>query len=287
MKYSIKKNWGASLKVIAEKPAIILPFIIIAFLQVLALEILYFFPRWPLSAVAQPIVRKFFGEMYLHYPGSIFILPNLYYYFEVGIFIIFGVVLSAVSINIFKNVKTKVPLTPAALVKNALKKYVSFVLYGILLIGLTVLMERGDRFLYAKVMRFAAQHFPNAVPKFYTLGLSLFLFVSSVIMQVFLVLTVPLIVLEKKSFFTALGRSIFLGFRHFFRILALISLPFLVYLPIILIRTGLPVLANKTFPEIVVVVSVVSILIAMLLDCFLVLCASQFLWDTEKESLLK
>jgi hypothetical protein len=287
MKNSVRKNWMDSLKLMAEKPVIIMPFIIIAFLESLALEIIYFFPRHPLSILFNPIIRKYFGESYLHYPGNLFVVPNLYYYAEVAIYIFIGVALSAISINIFKNIKANIPLTTAALIKNVFKKYVSFILFGILIILLSVLIERVDRFIYTKIMRLIAEEFPNAVGKFYSTGLALFLYVSNIILQVFLVLTIPIIVIEKKSLIKALGRSIYLGLRNFFGIFVLLLLPFVVYLPVVLLKSGLAALADKTFPEIVLLVTVTSIVIAIFIDCFMIICVSHFLWNNEKQSFVK
>ena len=43
---------------------------------------------------------------------------------------------------------------------------------------------------------------------------------------------------KKKLLLKALGESIILGFRNFLSIFTLIFLPFLVYFPIILLKTG-------------------------------------------------
>ncbi len=285
MGYSIRKNWISSFVLIKKKPVILLPFVIIAFFECLALELIYFSSRKPISVFANPIIRKFFGEGFIHYPNNLLLLPKLFYYAQVAVYIFLAILLTAISINIFKNIRMGLPLKANALIKNALKRYLSFVIFGIIIIFFMILMKRADVFIFTKFIRFASKYMPQAANKLYFIGLSFFLFLSNVILLVFSVLTVPLIVIQKKSLFKALIRSIYLGFRNFFSIFGLIFLPFLVYLPLMLLKSGAPQLINKTFPEINLYITAAGIVIALFIDCFIVICASQFLLD--KESLKK
>ncbi|MDP3789263.1 MAG: hypothetical protein Q8R48_02550, partial [Candidatus Omnitrophota bacterium] len=70
MKYNIRKNWISTFEALSNNPVIFTPFIFIAFLECLVLEISYFSARFPLSSIFAPIIRKFFGEQFLHYPGN-------------------------------------------------------------------------------------------------------------------------------------------------------------------------------------------------------------------------
>lgn len=263
-----------------------MPFIFIAFLQFLVLEILYFSPRYPVSRIFNPIITRFFGETFVHYPGHLLILSSLYYYADVIIYIVVSVALAAISVNIFKNVQSKTPITTAALIRNALKRYVSFVIFGIIVILLSVFIERADKFVYLKVMRLLAKQIPNVVVKFSGIGLTLFLYLSNIILQIFMILTIPLMVIQKKPLFVALGRSVYLGFRNFFRLFALLCLPYVLYLPVVLLRSGTLLLARKTFPEITLVIIGTGIIVTIFIDCFMVICASQFLWDTERQKVV-
>lgn len=72
-----------------------------------------------------------------------------------------------------------------------------------------------------------------------------------------------------------------MGFRDFLKIFALIFLPFLVFLPVTLLKSGSFQLAVKTFPEIHLYITAVEIIASIFIDCFLVVCASKFLLDKE------
>lgn len=287
MSYNIRKNWVASFGLIIEKPIVILPFIIIAFLESLALELIYFSSRKPLSYIVNPIIRKFSGEVFVHYPGNLLILPKLFYYAQIVIYIFIGVLLTAVSVNIVKNIRMTLPLKAKALINNAFRRYISFFVFGAVVIVFMLLLKKVDIFIFAKGMGLVSKHLPQILLKLSPFILTLFLFLSNIILQTFLVLAVPIIVIKKESLFKALGSSINLGWRNFVTIFTLIFLPFLVYLPITLLKTGSSRLINKTFPEINLYIAAAGIILTALVECFVVVCASQFLLDKEEAKIKK
>lgn len=283
MKYNIHKNWLDSFELIKLRPVILLPFIVVAFLESLALELICFSTRFPLSSVASPIIRKFFGESFNHYPINFVILPKLFYYKQIGIYVVLGVFLSAICINIFKNTKEGLPLKANALIRNAASRYFSFLIYGVLMILLIVLLQRIDTFVFAKGMRFVSRYLTQLTPVIYLVSFTLVLFATNLIMQTFFVLTIPIVVLEKKSLLKALIKSVNLGFRKFFTIFYLIFLPFLVYLPVIFLKSISSQLIDKTFPEITVYVTAIGIIVSLFADCFMVVSTSQFVLDSDKK----
>lgn len=265
------------------KPVVILPFIIIAFLEGLALEFIYFSTRPPIYPIINPIVKKFFGETFVHYPNHLLVLPNLFYNAQIAIYLFIGVFLTAISINIFKNIKEGLPLKANALIKNASKRYLSFFGYAIIVIALIILLKNADKFVYLKFTRLCLKRFPQLTPRLYQFGFVLFLFLTNVIMQVFLILAIPFIVIKKKGLFRAIASGVILSLRNFITLFILIFLPFLIYLPLTLAKSFSLELVNKTFPEINVYVTIIGIPIAAFIDCFIILCASQFLIDMEEK----
>jgi len=79
----------------------------------------------------------------------------------------------------------------------------------------------------------------------------------------------------------ALATSISLGWRNFAGIFALIFLPFLVYLPILLLKSHSVKLIGKTFPGMNVYLAGCGIVLAIFLNCFVIVCASQFVLDVD------
>jgi hypothetical protein len=265
MSYNIRKNWIESFSLIVRRPVILLPFLIIAFLEGLALQLIYFSPRKPIAIVIAPLIRKFSGGIFLHYPHNLTILPKLLNYAQEVIYVFCGVLLIAISVNIVKNIRMELPLKTGVLIRNALRRYTSFFTFGLLMVALFFIVRKLSVFL----------RFPP-----YPLTLLLFLF--NIILQIFVVFAVPAIVIKKKGLFRALGESIILATRNFLNVFILISLPFLIYLPITLLKTGAPKLINKTFPEISLYIAVLGILVGAITECFIIVCATGFFLDKEE-----
>jgi hypothetical protein len=282
MRYKIRKNWSETLGIMAKNPIILMPFVFIAFFELLALEFLYFSSRFPLSYITNPIVRKFFGENFIHYPGNLVILPRLFYYEQVVIYIFAGAFLTAMAVNIFKNIKGGLPVKMKAMGRNILKRYASLMIYAILISVLVVILQKADIFIFSKAMRLLSRLLPVSIAPLYGIGLTLVLFLSNLIMQTFLIATIPIMVIEKAPLLKALARSVMLGLRNFPTVFTLILLPFFIYLPIILFKSFSAQIMNKTSPEVILYVTVAGIMLTIFLDSFVIISVSQFLLDRKK-----
>lgn len=278
-KYNIRKNWFVVLEAFTAHPVIILPFIIIAFFEALALEIIYFIPRKPLLLIAGPIVRKFFGENYLHYPVNLLILPQFFYYAQVLIFIFLSVFLWSISINMFKNFKARLPVKTNALVRNAVERYFSLFFYGVFFMTAMLILKELDGFVFVKAAHLLENRAQLLVFKLAPVATAILMFITQAVLQVFLVFTVPMIVFQRKTFFRALGGSMYLGAANFGTVFKLILLPFMIYLPSVLLKTALPALIDKAFPEISILIAVLGSVTAIFADSFILISASEFLGD--------
>jgi len=266
-----------------NKPIILLPYFILAFFETLSLELIYFSTRKPLISVAGPLIKKLFGEAYVHYPGNIFILPKMFFFMRITLYIFLAVFLSAITVNIVKNIKTNLPLKAKALIKNALNQYLSFVGYGILVILSVFALRFLDTSFVSRVINFADRYLPGikatAGP-----GLRLFtMFFINVGITTFLISTVPIMVTRQKAVLRALGESISLGFRNFFVIFPLIAVPSFLYSPVLLLKTFPSQLAEKTSPGIIPLVIVLGIVFSMFIECFILVCISSFILNTRKK----
>lgn len=268
-----------------SKPIILLPFIVIAFLESLALELIYFSTRFPISLAANPIINKFLGEPFTHYPGNLMFLPKFFYYAQVLIYVFFGVLLGAATINIVKNLKENLPIRIKAIIKNALRNYLSFLLFGIFVIIVIFFLKESTIFLYGKGLRFLSRHFNLIPPAFSIASLTISLFLTNIFMQALLISTIPIMVIEKRTLLKSLWMSIALGIRNFLTILSLITLPFLIYLPFNMLKTFSSQLIDKTVPEINLYVTALSIVVAIFVDSFTTVCVAQFILD--RKSLVK
>jgi hypothetical protein len=267
-----------------KHPIILLPFFIVAFLEGLALELIYFSTRKPISFIAAPIIRKFSGEAFLHYPFHLVKLPKHFYYSQILIYIFFAVFLTAITINIVRNIKAGLPLKTNALIKNALNRYLSFVVFGIIMTAMLLILQRVDTIIFSKLAFMVSKRLPQLGPAIFSIASMIFFFLTNVILYLFLLLALPIIVIKKKSLLGALGKSIGLGFLNFLHIFTLIFLPLFLYLPVTVLKGYSSVLAHKTFPEMTLLIVAFGIIIAAFVDCFIFVCATSFILEKEPQS---
>ena len=62
---------------LSTEPKLWGPFFILLRLQLLSLVLIYIAPRQPFVEFFGPPIRKFFGEIYLHYPAHLLLIPRL------------------------------------------------------------------------------------------------------------------------------------------------------------------------------------------------------------------
>lgn len=279
MKYIVQKNWLETFDLLKKNSIILLPFILIAFFEILILEFIFFSSRYPIVLVAGPVIKKFFGEGFLHYPSNILVIPKIFYYLQVALYISIGVFLNALALNIFKNVKEKLPIKAKALVKNASKNILSFVIYGVMIVIVITLIRKADIFLYAKSLRLISKVIPQIPANLDYVGFTLVLFFTNLIGQVFFISAIPYMVLEKKPLWKAVASSIATGFKSFIPLFKLVFLPFIIYLPIVFLKSFAPQIANTTFPEAVVLILIIGSMVSVFIDSFVALCVGQFIID--------
>src|SRR5688572_26847591 len=75
---SIGMVWKSAWNMIIHRPVVLVPFAVVSVVEGLALTVLHLAPRPPVSAVLAPPIRAFFGEVYLHYPMDLALLPRLF-----------------------------------------------------------------------------------------------------------------------------------------------------------------------------------------------------------------
>jgi len=280
-KISVKQVWLDAFEVITRHPIVLLPFFIVAFLELLALEFIVFIPRKPLSLLFEPIIKKFFGEMFMHYPFFMEKVPKIFYAAQILLYVVLGVALSGIAVNIVRNLKAKLPLKTNALIGNALRKYISFIIYGVIIVTLVHLVRRADTWAFGLLMRKAVQALPGLRTEIVSLAFALFFFITNVVLQIFFILTVPVIVIRNKFVVKALWESIVLGLKNFFGIGVMIGVPYLLYLPVSVLKAYSSQLGAKTLPEITIFIIAGGVVLAAFVDCFITVSAARFLLEKE------
>lgn len=254
-----------SILTLANHPVILFPFYIVAFLQFLLLEIIFFYPRQPLITFFAPVVKTFFGEVYLHYPMNLVALPQIYQYVQYIVFIFFSSLFLGIAISIIHDINEgKSPKFSRSLGK-ALRSYVFIVIASAIAFaamwGLTYLY--GMAFNRALLIRSESGPF-YLLKRFVTAGSPYIKFMISVLVTAVFAHIIPVIIIERKKIFGAIWLNFICFFKNFFTTMFLVLIPSLFYIPILLLRQSIPF--SNDFPEMGLLLLCASILITILID---------------------
>lgn len=266
-----------SLNNIFQHPVIAFPIITLAFVQILFLEILYFAPQEPLVNFLGPLITVVWSEEFLHYPQNLVLLPKMFYYVQIVLYLFLGTYLLAVTAKIVSilNEHTRVNVLHAF--KETASLYVhiftasvfSYVLFQSLTSGYVQLIE-----LLITLNPFRENmYFWN---KLFVLSVPYFQFFLGIVASALLIYVVPIIVIEKQKVFSALVKNFKIVLRYIPASLLLVAFPTLLYLPILTLRNNIPMLMNVICPEIQLIAIVAGLLISMFIDLMIMVSATTF-----------
>ncbi len=255
-----------SVNTLIDHPIILYPLCIAVFIQLLALEIIYFAPRFPLSVFFGPMIRRLWNEAYLHYPYNFMLLPKLFYYTQILIYIFIGGFLNAVAISIIAAINNDKRVTLKAVYKENLPFYIHIFVASLLSLGLFSLLSsfyrfvvyyasqfelEGKVFLYLKKMIIYSGPYANLI-----LGV----FVTTA-----LAFLIQIIVIEKKKIFSAIVSNFQTLNRSFWFVFSVVLVPTLFYVPLLLIRSTIWQ-ADTVVPGIHLFVIIVGLLVTLGID---------------------
>jgi hypothetical protein len=250
-----------------SNPTIVFPFLMIAFIQLLALEILFFSPRFPLSVFFNPIVTTLWGERFNHYPNNFLILPKLLQYVQVPFYVLISGYLVGVATSIIGALNNGKKVSFRSACQDVLGQYIhilvattiSFMtfyglykLYSLLMVRALKISSMEGIFFMIKTVILQGLPYVN---------LLIGIFVTVIFAYV-----IPIIVLEKKKILSALGMNFKYLWKTFGFVSCLVLIPTLFYLPVLLVRSNVDAIAQTTFPEIRVVALTGSILVTTFID---------------------
>lgn len=248
-------------------PIILLPFITIAFIQMLILEVIYFAPQFPLIKFFGPLIQRLEGEAFLHYPQNLIILPKWFQTAQFFIYIFISSFLIGTAITIIANINNNKKSSFGAAAQQALSQYIHLVLAAIT----TFIMFYLFSSVYSILIRRALQ-IQSKTGIFYMIkatviyGAPYFNLLIGIVVTALFAFLFPIIIIEKKKIFAALilnfkslwGSSWFLFF--------VVLVPTLFYIPVILLRNNLGIIINLTFEGMRMVVLIVSTLVMLFID---------------------
>ncbi len=258
----------AAVNTLMSHKEILFPFTFVIFIQLLSLEILYFAPRYPLNIFFAPIIRTLWSEAYLHYPLNFILLPKLFQYAEMGIYILINSFCIALSIaKLYAIVSDKKDQTKS-IFRETISSYVHIALAAILSFLVVMLFFKFYGLFLNRAMKIQSTTGIFFVIKTLVIGGAPYCnLIFSVFVTALFAYVVPIIVIEKKKVFTAIIQSFKILKGSFWFSFWIAFVPTLLYVPVLLLRNSLNL--ESLLPELKVLVLVLSIFVIVFVDAII------------------
>jgi len=265
------KNCAASLK----QGQIFLLFIVYAALQISFVFILMFFAYPPFSSFLVPLVQRFFGEPALHYPNNFLILPSLFFWVNLLLSGLLGVILIGATTNLFTMSYHNKPVKLGKGLGRTMPHYLILLAIWVVETGALLAVFIGVPALLDKIYFFTRAG---------NLPLQLTTSFIAIIVGSFFVYTTALIVLENAGPGKAVVKSLSMFKNYPLISILLIGIPNLIRMPIDLLSGKTQFLVSQFSPEIVAAVLILSILISVFANYFLVGTVTRYFLSVRERS---
>ncbi len=273
----------SALFTLSSHPIILYPFILIAFLQTIALEILYFSPRPPLVSFFGPVVRTFWRKAFLHYPYNFLLLPKLFYYSQVAIYLFIGAYLSAVAVHIIQLINGNKTVTIRNAFRATFKLYIHIFVSALLSLILIKIFSDALNVVYVRATEIRSESGIYAILKNIILyGEPYFRLLIAVFVTTIFAYVIPVIIIEKAKIHKALWVNFKVLGKTLWTTFLIIFLPMVLYVPILILRSSVAPYIDSNFPEGYALLILLSIVMTLFIDAF-VLTAVTTLYLIKRE----
>jgi len=262
---SLKDIYSKAIQSAKGNPLVFLPFAIFAVFEFITLIVIYLAPRMPLKLLLGPPIKAIWGEKFLHYPLNFILIPKLASLAKIGLTVILGSLLTGVATLLIYNIYKKTKIDLKEVFKSALKKYVS--LFAIVLLFTLIFI-----FLDKIASKLLIKYFVSGHTRLLFLGPKIWLgpillclnFILAITVQSAFVYAIPVLLIEKETLTKAILKSFILFKKLFLKTIILVGLPMLIYIPILILQSNSAFLITRLFPEAVLLVSILSLIVSSL-----------------------
>lgn len=250
-----------------ENPIVWFFFLVIALLDFTALVILFLAPSEPISIVVAPIIRAFWGERFLHYPGNFLLLPKLLNHAHFLISVFAGIFITGIVIKKIESFWDGTGKTAITVVKPVLKK-----LFQLLTVWIVayVLFTYASKFL---IQRLHVSIGPD-LAIMYFLGL---------IYQSLFAFLIPAILINDKGFLKDVKAAFAFGLKNLWVTMQLLGIPMLLLIGMAFLRYMTPYYVSF-YPELVFWILVFGIFVTLITDLLVTSLTTILFLEERKKS---
>lgn len=282
---AVKSAYNLTFKSLKDNPVLFTPFVIFVFFEFLSLIVIYLAPRMPLRIVLGPIIKAFWSESYLHYPNNFLLISKLSYLARIALAISIGSILSAIAITIVLDISQKRRINLKKSLFSALKNYPSF--FIIVFISVFSYYFAVKIFTNLLLGYFLSGHSRLVfLPARFWMGPVLFCvnFIFAIVIQSAFIYAIPIIIIDKVKLIKAIFKSIIFFKKLFVPTIILVSLPMLIAIPISVLNYNTPFLINKFFPELILYLALIGMVVnSLIIDPLITVSTAYFYLKTKEK----
>lgn len=257
--------WGESFKLMFRYPCIFLPYLILILLESCLLVFLFLAYLPILSPLLAPPIKVFFGEIYLHYPYNLLLLPTLFDYPDIVLVLIFTPLISGMTVGMVSQAREGNKPEFSRNLLLAVKKYLILLGLGVIVTIIVFSIFQAGKFLFLK---FYTEEVAKVIhiPTWRMFRLTqYFCFFLTLLIEIFFAFCIPAVMIENKKIFGSIKCGFKVSSSLFLPTFILISVPTIFDIMIVLIKQKMiSQLMDKFFPEIVFVIMGVGFCIYLL-----------------------
>ena len=270
----IGKAWKESFETMFSQPGVAVPFIIVGLIELIGLLALFFLIQPPLVQYIRPIVLRFYGEPYLHYPFNLALLSQFFYYLQIVTAVILGTYATGVTISATDQFHYDRDISFKLAAKQALFKYVALLLVTLIVFALIQYAYVMEKKVLLKILSKGETFLGIGRQPWTMLFMAAGVFIAGVFQSLF-IFTQAAIMVDNKNIFLALFRNFVYFFTHMFAAVMLVLIPLFFYTPITLLKGNIFPLMNRTVPEIVFVILIVGTLLSVLINVLITIASTK------------
>jgi len=273
-KISVLAVWKTAVNLILSQPRVLIPFGILAVVEIAQLFVLANSPHFPVNKIMAPLISRIWGAVFLHYPYIYELLPRLFYYAKMVAGIFVGGLTTAMAVVMVVQAEKGKRLNVKTAFRQAISRYVSLLLLMFLLyVGVHFMMKQ-PQVLLALAFRGKGELLFLGPRPWFQVILPSVLFLLAVVLQGLFVYSIPYIIIKGKKFLPALWSGIVFFGKNAVRTIVLVGVPMVLYVPVTIVRSNIHILADKFGPESIVLVLLIGALVSLLIVDALVTVAT-------------
>jgi len=256
---------------------------LVAFVQLFIIEILYFSPRYPLNVFFGPIISKIWSPAYLEYPLNFLLLPKMFQYSQMPIYIFVSSFFIAVAVGIIAAINADQKVNIGAIIKKTFSSYVHLIVAAIISFALVAVLFKlfGLVFTRAAQIRSTTGHF-FMIKSIVMGGAPYFQLLLSIFATTLFAYVIPAIVIDNKKVFSALMVNFKSLKGAFWFTFFIVLTPSLLFMPILLLRNSIPL--DFFAPELRLMTLVFSVFVMVLIDAIIYTAVTSFYLVKKEEN---